>query len=151
MNRTELTESARTLLRGTGQGVLSTFSVKVPGYPFGSLLPYALDPQGQPVFLVSSLAVHTKNLLADPRASLTVVEQTDAPAAAAGRLTLVGDAVRVTESEEVSLLYLERHPEASQWLGFGDFSFWRLETKAIYYVAGFGAMGWIELDPSALD
>jgi len=148
MNRTELAAAARALLLAQSQGVLATTSVKVPGYPFGSLMPYALDDQLRPVFLISGLAVHTKNLLADSRASLCIVEPTTGPASVAGRLTLVGDAVRVPDSEQVAIAYLERHPDAQQWLGFGDFAFWRLETRAVYYVAGFGAMGWIE--PAAL-
>lgn len=141
MNRAELSSSARSLLERATEGVLATTSVKVPGYPFGSLMPYALDSQLRPIFLMSALAVHTKNLLADPRASLCVVEQP-------GRLTLVGDVVPVADPGAVRAAYLERHPESAQWVDFGDFAFWRLETKAVYYVAGFGAMGWIE--PAAL-
>jgi heme iron utilization protein len=141
MNRTELAASARQLLITQRQGVLATVSVKVPGYPFGSLMPYALDDALRPIFLISGLAVHTKNALADARASLCIVEDT-------ARLTLVGDMFRLDDAATVQHAYLERHPEAAQWAGFGDFAFWRLETKAVYYVAGFGAMGWIE--PEAL-
>lgn len=146
MNRSELAASARRLLGGASQGVLATISVKVPGYPFGSLMPYALDAEMRPLFLISGLAVHTKNALADARASLCIVE--NAQAAVAARLTLVGDMTRLEDDAAAEALYLARHPEAAQWAGFGDFAFWRLETIAVYYVAGFGAMGWIE--PTAL-
>ena len=145
MNRQELSHAARALLERERQGILSTHSVKVPGYPFGSLMPYALDAQFRPLFLISSMAVHTKNLAADPRASLAIVEPAHAdPATAPGRLTLVGDVVQLADASAEAIAYLERHPEARQWIGFGDFAFWRLETKSIYFVAGFGAMGWIE-------
>ena len=55
-------------------GSLSTLSRKQPGFPFGSLMPYALDRQGHPIFLISTMAMHTQNLQADPRASLFVTE-----------------------------------------------------------------------------
>lgn len=145
MNRTELALAARNLLQRERQGILSTHSVKVPGYPFGSLMPYALDEEFRPLFLISSMAVHTKNLVADPRASLAMVEPASGdPAVAPGRLTLVGDVVQLADGASAALAYLERHPEARQWIGFGDFAFWRLETKSIYFVAGFGAMGWLD-------
>src|SRR5271166_4881201 len=67
-------ERARTLMHLGRIGTLSTQSRKQPGFPFGSLMPYALDGQGRPVFLISTMAMHTQNLQADPRASLLVTE-----------------------------------------------------------------------------
>src|SRR5437588_12876134 len=67
-----LAERARTLLHVARMGTLCTLSRKHPGFPFGSLMPYALDERGNPIFLVSSMAMHTQNLQADPRASLFV-------------------------------------------------------------------------------
>ena len=149
MNRQDLTIAARSLLQHERQGILSTHSVKAPGYPFGSLMPYALDNGLRPLFLISSMAVHTKNLISDPRASLAVVEPAKAdPAVAPGRMTLLGDVIQLAGGSAEAEAYLARHPEARQWIGFGDFAFWRLETKSIYFVAGFGAMGW--LDATAL-
>jgi len=73
-------ERARTLMHSGRIGSLSTLSRKQPGFPFGSLMPYALDRQGHPIFLISTMAMHTQNLQADPRASLFVTE----PGARAG-------------------------------------------------------------------
>src|ERR1700756_3793922 len=70
-------ERARTLMHAGRIGSLSTLSRKQPGFPFGSLMPYALDGQGRPLFLISTMAMHTQNLQADPRASL-LITQTDA-------------------------------------------------------------------------
>src|ERR1035437_3069927 len=67
-------ERARTLMRSGCIGSLSTISRKQPGFPFGSLMPYGLDSQGRPIFLISTMAMHTQNLQADPRASLFVTE-----------------------------------------------------------------------------
>ena len=67
-------ERARTLLHLGRVGSLSTLSRKRPGFPFGSLMPYALDSEGRPLFLISTMAMHTQNLQQDPRASLLVTQ-----------------------------------------------------------------------------
>src|ERR1017187_5214321 len=67
-------ERARTLVDLTRIGSLSTLSRKQPGFPFGSVMPYGLDDQGRPIFLISTMAMHTQNLQADPRASLLVTQ-----------------------------------------------------------------------------
>src|ERR1039457_1764596 len=70
-------ERARTLMHSGRIGSLSTLSRKQPGFPFGSLMPFALDVQGRPIFLVSTMAMHTQNLQADPRARLFVKQVTN--------------------------------------------------------------------------
>src|SRR5499426_824622 len=81
-------------------GMLSTLSRRHSGYPFGSLMPYALDRSGQPIFLISALAMHTRNLEADPRASLFVTESTASEdPLAAGRITVMGEAARVPSAD----------------------------------------------------
>src|SRR5947207_13552493 len=92
-------ERARTLAYLGLTGALATLSRRHPGHPFASVMPYALDDAGRPAVLISSMAMHTQNLQADPRASLLVTqpglgpqrEESDDPLARA-RLTLVGDA-----------------------------------------------------------
>src|ERR1700686_2788097 len=93
-------ERARTLMHSGRIGSLSTLSRKQPGFPFGSLMPYGLDGQGRPIFLISTMAMHTQNLLADPRASLFVTEP-DASGDPLGssRVTLIGTVSRVSELE----------------------------------------------------
>ena len=142
----ELAGPAFEFVNGQRIGTLSTMSVKHPGYPYGSLCPYALEDRGQPIFLMSSMAVHAKNLRADAHVSLLVVD----PAAqqnplGTGRATLIGDVVMVNDDERdaVTAPYLERHPESAQWAHFGDFQFYRLVLRDIYYVGRFGVMGWI--------
>lgn len=136
-------ERVRTLLHVARTGALSTHSRKCPGFPFGSVMPYGLDAAGRPTFLVSSMAMHTQNLGADPRASLLVVQPgwTDDPLAGA-RATLLGE-VRRLDDAAVRTAYLERHPPARSWVDFEDFAFYRMEVADLYYVAGFGAMGWV--------
>ena len=140
-------ERARTLVYQGRTGTLATLSRKHPGHPFASVMPYALDPEGRPIFLISTMAMHTQNLQADPRASLLVTQpgMTGDPLAA-GRVTLMGDAKPLAGDDAVAAraAYLERHEKAAYWADFGDFGFWRLEVADVYFVGGFAAMGWIE-------
>src|SRR5207245_5428275 len=89
-------ERARTLVYVGRIGSLSTISRKQPGFPFGSVMPYGLDDRGRPIFLISTMAMHTQNLQADPRASL-LVTQPDATGdpLGASRITLLGNVVPV--------------------------------------------------------
>ena len=145
-------ERARTLLHLSSVGTLSTLSRKQPGFPFGSLMPYALDATGRPIFLISTMAMHTQNLKADPRASLFVSQAAaDGDVLGAARVTLVGDVMQLSDTEkgEVRELYLKAHPNSRYWVDFNDFAFFRLEPVDIYYVGGFGVMGWVTVEDYA--
>src|SRR5436305_5127563 len=101
-------ERARTLIYLSRIGTLSTLSRKQPGFPFGSVMPFGLDNQGRPIFLISTMAMHTQNLQADSRASLLVTQgDTDGEPLGASRVTLVGNVLPVpnAESSEVRKLY----------------------------------------------
>jgi hypothetical protein len=138
-------EAARTLTHLGHTGTLATVSLRHPGHPFASLMPYALDEQGRPLVLISSMAMHTQNLSADRRASLLVTQAAKGDPLAAGRVTLMGEVLPVPEAERerVKAAYLARHANAAYWADFDDFGFWLLEPVDVYYVGGFGAMGWV--------
>jgi heme iron utilization protein len=87
--------AARRLLNHQSVGVLSTQSLDVEGYPFGSIAPYALDYSGQPLLLISEIAQHTRNIKQNNKVSLTVFERYADDPQAGGRLTWIGDAVLV--------------------------------------------------------
>src|SRR5437879_11040295 len=93
-------ERARTLMCLGRIGSLSTLSRKQPGFPFGSVMPYGLDEHGRPILLISTMAMHTQNLQADPRASL-LVTQDDAGSdpLGASRVTLVGNVMPIPGAE----------------------------------------------------
>jgi len=123
-------------------GTLCTLSRKHPGFPFGSLMPYALDSSGGPIFLVSSMAMHTQNLHADPRASLFVTQPgVSGDPLGAGRVTLMG--TTGPAHPDARSLYLKLHENAQYWIDFDDFSLVRLEVEDVYYIGGFGVMGWV--------
>jgi len=127
-------------------GSLSSLSRKQPGFPFGSLMPYGLDDEGRPIFLISTMAMHTQNLQADPRASLFVTEpDTSGDALGSSRVTLIGNVTRVSETELAATrtVYLAGYPDSNYWVDFEDFSFYRMDVLDVYYVGGFGVMGWV--------
>ena len=139
-------ERARTLMYLGRIGSLSTLSRKQPGFPFGSVMPYGLDGRGRPIFLISTMAMHTQNLQADPRGSL-LVTQDDAGSdpLGASRVTLVGNVLPIPEPEVAGArkLYLARYANSKYWVDFEDFSFYRMDVVDVYYVGGFGVMGWV--------
>ena len=143
-------ERVRTLLYLGRTGSLSTHSLKQPGFPFGSIMPYALDERGRPIFLISTMAMHTQNLRADPRASLLVTQfNSGGDVLGASRVTLVGDVLSIKEPEEVSearKLYLASYENSKYWVDFEDFSFYRMNVVDVYYVGGFGVMGWVDAE-----
>src|SRR5579872_5393006 len=138
-------ERTRTLLHVGRIGSLSTHSLKQPGFPFGSVMPYGLDNHGRPIFLISTMAMHTHNLRMDPRASL-LVTQPDASGdpLGASRVTLIGNVLPIPEPEvsEARKLYLARYANSRYWVDFEDFSFYRMDVVDVYYIGGFGVMGW---------
>lgn len=138
-------ERVRTLVSLCSIATLSTASRKRSGYPFGSLMPYAIDAIGRPVFLISNMAMHTQNIQADHRASLFVGQGGDGDPLGTARATLVGDVLPVPEGEvgEARQRYLSRYENSRSWVDFNDFGFYRLQPLDIYYVGGFGVMGWV--------
>ena len=145
-----LAEKAKTLVYQGGPSTLSTMSRKHPGFPFGSVMPYGLTDEGEPTFLISSMAMHTRNVLNDPHATLLITQATESPnPLGAGRISMMGE-VHLVEGEDairsVGASYLERNPSAENWMHFGDFKFFHLKLVDIYFVGGFGVMGWIVPD-----
>lgn len=144
-------EEARNLLRRARTGTLGTLNAD-NGAPYASLVNLATDVRGCPLILVSTLAWHTRNLLADPRGSVMVAElPPEGDALTGARVTVMGRFSKV-EAGTAARRYLARHPAAEVYAGFGDFAFWRLEPERAHAVAGFGRIETIPADemfPSA--
>jgi putative heme iron utilization protein len=141
-----LAERARTLALLVRIGSLSTHSRKFPGFPFGSIMPYATDDLGRPVLFISSMAMHTQNLQQDPRASLLITEpNVSGDPLGAARLTLLG-AAKQAPAEELRGLYRSRHENAKYWQDYADFACYRMEISEFYYIGGFGVMGWVSVE-----
>src|SRR4051812_29889260 len=119
----DLPKRARALLFAERNGVLSTNSVHRPRYPYGSLTPYALSCRGAPIIFISTLAAHTHNLVADPRACLFVGDSGSADdPQAGGRVSLLGRAARIpgTEEADARARYLARVPQAAGYFRTHD-------------------------------
>jgi hypothetical protein len=135
---------ARQLLLQEYQGVLSTLSVEVPGYPFGSGVPYCLDRRGWPVLLISRLAQHTKNALANPKASLTLIEPGVQDLQTGGRLTYLGD-IQIVESsaDDIAQRYYRYFPQSQDYHLKLDFDFYVIVPVRVRYIGGFGEIFWL--------
>ena len=138
-------ERAMTLTWRARTGTLCTIAREPKGHPYGSFVTFALD-EGSPVFLVSALAEHTRNLAADPRSSLLVAESVEADPLANGRVTLLGRCAALEsdpERESARQAFLAAHPNAAYYAGYGDFSFWKLAVESVRYIGGYGRMSWV--------
>ncbi len=152
-------EQARTLASRIKTGTLCTVGADPAGYPYGSFVTVALDG-GHPVFLISEMAEHTKNLRADPRASVLIAEGGEDDPLARGRVTLIGECgPQAGDGGTAKAAFLKVHPNAGYYSNFKDFSFWKLEVQSIRYIGGYGRMSWVscasflaaEPDPLAVD
>jgi putative heme iron utilization protein len=109
-------------------------------------MPHGLDRHDNPVFLISTMAMHTQNVQGDPRSSLLVTQlDTIGDPLGASRVTLLGNIlpVPVPEVAQARRLYLARYANSKYWVDFDDFSFYRMDVVDVYYVDGFGVMGWV--------
>jgi len=145
--KAELASAARGLLRRAFKASLGTID-SANGYPYASLITLATDASGAPTFLISGLALHTRNLAHDQRASV-LIDETGALAdpLQGARVTLYGQAEKTAE-ERVRRRFLARHPEAAFYADFPDFAFWRLAVEGAHYIGGFGRI--VDLTPSDL-
>jgi len=137
-------ERARTLVAQHKVGALSSLALEPAGYPYASFITFALDA-GEPVFLISRMAEHTRNLLADTRGSLLVHDSDAQDPLANGRVTLLGRVEKVERpAAKERAAYLAVHPTAEYYVEFTDFDFFRMRLEALRYIGGYGRMSWVE-------
>src|ERR1035437_1453339 len=137
--------AAKKLLREGRSGALASL-MPGSGDPYCSLVNVATDASGAPLLLLSTLALHTKNMLADNRVSLMLDERKDGDPLEGARVMLMGTCSKNAVSS-ARASYLRRHPEAEMFASFGDFAFYRMDIKRAHLVAGFGRI----VDLSAQD
>ena len=135
--------AAKKLLREGRSGALATLMAG-SGDPYCSLVNVATAADGAPLLLISRLAVHTRNILADPRVSVMIDERKEGDPLQGARVMLMGSAA-ATADPEAPRRYLERQPEAEMFASFADFAFYRVTLKAAHLVAGFGRI--VDLEP----
>ena len=136
---------ARSLLRRSRQGALATLMAG-SGNPYCSLVNVASHADGSPILLISRLALHTRNILDDPRVSLMLDERAEGDPLEGARIMLSGRAEEAgADRELLRRRYLNAHPSAQAFVGFGDFSFFRILPDGAHLVAGFGRI--VDLSP----
>lgn len=140
-------EAVRSLLRRSRQGALATLTTEVRD-PYCSLVATATDPDGSPLLLISRLAIHTKNILADKRVSLMLDERTAGDPLEGARIMLAGSAIQLMGKDAAvsRRRYLTAYPSAEMFVDFPDFSFFRIEVQGAHLVAGFGRI--VDLKPA---
>lgn len=141
--------NVRTLFSSEQHATLCTAHAAMDGWPFGSIVPYAVSSEGNILVFLSDISEHSKNLQADERATLFVADPTvrDQPQSGARHAMLVK--ARRPQGEEASqaeALYFARFPDAERMRSAHGFELWLLECQRIRWIAGYGAMGWIERD-----
>lgn len=135
--------AARRLLRSQHAAALATLSKRLEGYPFASAVDFITDREARPVFFISALAEHARNIEHDPRVSL-LAQENGSEAQASPRLILVGDARRVPETETAALKnrYLRYFPDTRQYFEL-DFMFWQIEPRQLRFIPGFAQARWL--------
>lgn len=142
--------SARRALRSARSGAFATLD-PASGFPLSTLINVATDSDGTPLFLLSRLALHTRNIEADPRASILFATFGKGdPLAASERLSVVGRAERCDEPHALRR-FLARHPKARLYAGFPDFALYRLSVEALHLNAGFARAGTVAPGDLLLD
>src|SRR5579872_4624065 len=137
--------AVKSLLRRSRQGALATL-MSGSGDPYCSLVNVASHSDGSPILLISRLAIHTRNLLADARVSLMLDERVEGDPLEGSRIMLSGHAEEITSKREIARQrYLNAHPAAEVFVDFKDFSFFRIRPSGTHLVAGFGRI--LDLKP----
>jgi hypothetical protein len=138
--------TVKSLIRSGKNGALATL-MQASGDPYCSLVNTATAPDGSPLLLISGLAIHTKNILADARVSLMLDERRAGDPLEGARVMIAGRAEKVSGGAELALIrqrYLARHPSAAAFVDFPDFAFFRIAVRDVHLVAGFGRIVTLE-------
>jgi putative heme iron utilization protein len=143
-------QGIKALISGARKGVLASL-IPHTSAPYASLVNVACGPAGSPILLLSRLAWHTQNIIADSRACLLITEESIArDPLEGGRVSLLGR-LKSAERGAVQDTYFSVHPTARSYAQFADFSFFTLNVETVHYVAGFGqivTMEWSQLSGS---
>ena len=143
----ESAKQARDILQQGYQGILCTNSKELPGYPFGSVVPYILNANCQPVILISTIAQHTKNIIYDNKVSLVVTAAGADDLQSVGRVTYIGDACQLDDQANDAVeRYYEFFPHTRDYHKTHGFNFYSIGLQLVRYIGGFGEIFWFGKD-----
>ena len=135
-------QDARQLMRRQHSGILSTISISVTGYPFGSVTPFMLNGQGDLIIYASDIAQHARNMKMDPRVSLCVNDPHQSDSQANARVTVLGEAHADQVADSDKARYFRLFPQAKTYEQAHDFRFYQIKTTRVRYIGGFGEIYW---------
>ena len=130
------------LLHSATDAALATHSTTLESYPFATAVPFVADAHHRPILLLSGLAEHTRNLAANPRASLMIMKSLGEGEMT--RVSLIGEVQPIEADPLLVSRYLRYHPHAERFLSLGDFRFHRFEPIRVLTVGGFAKASWLE-------
>lgn len=143
MSMQDIAFQAKQLSRTHHSGVLGTHSTSMPGYPFGSVVPYYLTPAGDAIIYISHIALHTRNIKANDKVSLTIFNAGEDDSQANGRVTIMGSA-ELAKQNDVKAQYFRLFPQAKKYEQTHDFNFYVIRTERVRFIGGFGKIHWVD-------
>ena len=143
MSMQDIAFQAKQLSRTHHRGVLGTHSTSMPGYPFGSVVPYLLTPAGDAIIYISDIALHTRNIKANDKVSLTIFDAGEDDSQANGRVTIMGSA-ELAKQNDVKAQYFRLFPQAKKYEQTHDFKFYVIRTERVRFIGGFGKIHWVD-------
>lgn len=141
---------ARKFIKSFNSGVLSTISLDVEGYPFGSVVPYCLSEKVEPVILISNIAQHTKNINANSKVSITIFDKNQGDVQANTRITYIGDAIQDNDPY-LKDKYINSVNDSIKYFEFHDFSIYKIVLKKVRFINGFGKIYWVNPEDFILE
>jgi len=139
-----MSDAVRGLMRRARSATLATALADEGGRAYASLVTVACDVDASPILLLSRLAEHTRNLEADPRASLLFENASGRANPQTGPRATVMGTIQTSDDERHARRFLARHPSAARYAGFGDFAFYTMSVERVHYVGGFSRAIWMD-------
>lgn len=137
---------AKQLARSEHSGVLSTHSLSVKGYPFGSVIPYMMTQRGELILYASDIAQHSRNMKTAPKVSMCLYDGTKDDSQTNARVTVLGEAQVLGPVCEYAHTYFSLFPQARAYVEAHDFQFYKITPERIRYIGGFGEIYWFSAD-----
>jgi putative heme iron utilization protein len=144
--KTQHMHNAAKLLRQQHSGVLSTISLSLKGFPFGSVTPFLMTEAGDIVIYASDIAQHSRNMQTNDQVSLCVHDGRQQDSQASARVTIVGNAKADTVSKDLQAQYMRIFQHAKAYVQAHDFRFYLISTYKVRYIGGFGEIYWFSSD-----
>jgi putative heme iron utilization protein len=141
-NKNHHIHQASILMREQHTGILSTNSLSMKGFPFGSVTPFFMTENGDIVIYASDIAQHSRNMKSDNKVSLCVHDPQKADSQASARVTILGNVQMDGVSESIQQQYMTLFPQAKKYVEAHDFRFYLIDVERIRYIGGFGKIYW---------